>query len=74
MQYRANIQNIQRTQKVCREQNNTIKKRGTEVNKEFSTEKCQMAEADKAVFNIPSHQGNANKNDPEMLPHSSQNG
>ena len=31
-------------------------------------------EAPKEMLNIPSHQGNANQNNPEILPHTSQNG
>ena len=31
-------------------------------------------EAPKEMFNILSHQGNANQNKPEILPHTSQNG
>jgi hypothetical protein len=30
-------------------------------------------EAPKEMFNILSHQGNANQNNPEILPHTSQN-
>ena len=44
IQQRANIPYIQRTQKDSRELNNPIKKWGTELNKEFSPEKYQMAE------------------------------
>jgi hypothetical protein len=31
-------------------------------------------QAPKEMFNILSHQGNANQNDPEIPPHSNQNG
>jgi hypothetical protein len=31
-------------------------------------------EAPKEIFNILSHQGNANQNNPEIPPHTSQNG
>ena len=58
-----------------RKPNNPIKKWGTELNKEFSTEEYQMAERLlKKMFNIPSHQGNANQNNPEILPPTNQNG
>jgi hypothetical protein len=58
-----------------REPNNLIKKQGTELNNEFSTEEYQMAEKHlKKMFNILSHQGNANQNNPEIPPHTSQNG
>jgi hypothetical protein len=33
-----------------------------------------MAEAPKEMFNILSHQGKANENNPEIPPHTSQNG
>jgi hypothetical protein len=42
---------------------------------EFSTEEYQMAEKHlKRMFNILNHQGNANQNNPEIPPHTSQNG
>jgi hypothetical protein len=38
---------------------------GTELNKEFSTEEYQNGwEAPKEMFNILSHQGSANQNNP----------
>jgi hypothetical protein len=44
-QQKANIQYIQRIQKLdSREPNNPIKKWGTELNKEFSTKEYRMAE------------------------------
>ena len=56
------------------EPNIPIKKCNTELNQEFSTEEYQMAEkASKEIFNILSHQVNANQNKPEILPHTSQN-
>ena len=54
--------------------NNPIKKWGTELNKEFSTEEYQSREAPEKMFNILNHQGNANQNNPEIPPHTSQNG
>ena len=59
-----------------RKPNDPIKKWGTELNKEFSTEEYGMAEKHlkKILFNILNHQGNTNQNNPEILPHTSQNG
>jgi hypothetical protein len=58
-----------------RKSNNPIKKWGSELNKEFSPEEYLMAEKHlKKMFNIFNHQGNANQNNPEILPHTSQNG
>jgi hypothetical protein len=59
-----------------RETNNPIKNWGTELNKEFSTEEYKMAEkhVKKKMFNILSYRGNANQNNPEIPPHTSQNG
>jgi hypothetical protein len=59
-----------------RKSNNPIKKWGTELNKEFSPEEYGMAEkeAPEKMFNILNHQGNANQNNPEIPPHTSQNG
>jgi hypothetical protein len=58
-----------------RKPNNPIKKQGTELNKEFSTEEYQMAQKHlKKMFNILNHQGNANLKNPQILPHTSQNG
>jgi hypothetical protein len=55
--------------------NNPIKKWGSELNKEFSPEEYRMAEKHlKKMFNILNHQGNANQNNPEIPPHTSQNG
>jgi hypothetical protein len=57
------------------EPNNPITKWGTELNREFSTEEYQMAEKHlKKMFNILSHQRNANQNNPEIPPHTSQDG
>jgi len=45
------------------------------VNKEFSTEEYRMAEKHlKEMFNILNHQGNADQNNPEIPPHTRQNG
>jgi hypothetical protein len=50
-----------------RKSNNPIKKWGSELNKEFSPEKYQMAEKHlKKMFSILNHQGNANQNNPEI--------
>jgi hypothetical protein len=58
-----------------RNSNNPIKKWGTELNKEFSTEEYRMTEKHlKRKFNILNHQGNANQSNPEIIPHTSQNG
>jgi hypothetical protein len=55
--------------------NNPTKKWGSELNKEFSPEEYRMAEKHlKKMFNILNHQGNANQNNPEIPPHTSQNG
>ena len=52
------------------EPNNPIKKWGTELNKEFSTEEYRVAEKHlkKEMFNILSHQINENQNNTEILP------
>ena len=55
-----------------KESNHPIKKWNRELNKEFSIEEYRMAE--KEMLNTPSHQGNAKQNNPEIPPHSSQNG
>jgi hypothetical protein len=58
-----------------RKSNNPIKKWGSKLNKESSPEEYRMAEKDlKKMFNILNHQGNANQNNPEIPPHTSQNG
>jgi hypothetical protein len=58
-----------------RNSNNPIKKWSAELNKEFSTEEYRMTEKHlKKMFNICNHQGNANQNNPEIPPHTSQNG
>ena len=55
--------------------NNPIKKWGSELNKEFSPEEYRMAEKHlKKMFNIRNHEGNAKQNNPEIPPHTSQNG
>jgi hypothetical protein len=46
-----------------------------ELYKEFSTEEYRMAEKHlKKKINILNHQGNANQTNPEIPPHTSQNG
>jgi hypothetical protein len=58
-----------------RKSNNPVKKWGTELNKEFSTEEYQRAEKYlKKKINILNHQGNENQNNPEILPPTSQHG
>jgi hypothetical protein len=58
-----------------REPNNPILKNwGSELNKVFSTEEYGMTEKHLKMFNIHSHQGNANQNNPEIPPHTSQKG
>ena len=58
-----------------RKSNNPIKKWGTELNKEFWTEEYWMVKkVPKEMFNILSCQGNANQRNPEIPPHTSQNG
>jgi hypothetical protein len=58
-----------------RKPNNPIKKWDTELNKEFSTEEYRVAEKHlKEMFNILNYQGNVNQNNPEIPPHTSQNG
>jgi hypothetical protein len=58
-----------------RKSNNPIKKWGSELNKKFSPEEYQMAEKHlKKMSNMLNHQGNANQNNPEIPPHTSQNG
>jgi hypothetical protein len=74
---RGLISNIYKEPKKLhsRKPNNLIKNWGTELNKEFSTEEYRMAEKHlKIMFNILNHQGNANQNNPEIPPHTSQNG
>jgi hypothetical protein len=47
----------------------------TKLSKEFSSEEYRMAEKHlKNMFNLLSHQGNANQNNSEIPPHTSQNG
>jgi hypothetical protein len=48
---------------------------GHKLNKEFSTKEYRMSEKHlkKKMFNILNYQGNANQNNPEIPPHSSQN-
>jgi hypothetical protein len=55
--------------------NNPIKKWGTELNREFTTEESRMAEKHlKEKIKVLSHQGNTNQNNPEIPSHTSQNG
>jgi hypothetical protein len=57
-----------------RNSNNPIKKWAIKLNKEFSTEEYRVTEKHlKKMFNILNHQGNANQNNPEIPPHTSQN-
>jgi hypothetical protein len=58
-----------------RKSNNPIKNWGSELNKEYSPEEYQMPEKHlKKMFSILNLQGNANQSNPEILPHTSQNG
>jgi hypothetical protein len=58
-----------------RKSNNPIKKWGSELSKEFSPEEYPMTEKHlEKMFKILNHQGNANQNNLEILPHTSQNG
>jgi hypothetical protein len=55
--------------------NNPIKRLGAELNKEISPEEYRMVEKHlKKMFSIINHQGIANQNNPEIPPHTSQNG
>ena len=74
--YRRLISNIYKELKKLdpRKPNNPIKKWGTELNKEFSSEELQMAEKHLINLNFIGHQGNANQNNPEISPYTSQNG
>jgi hypothetical protein len=48
-----------------RNSNNAIKKWGTVLNKEFSTEEYRMVEKDlKKMFSILNHHGNAKQHNP----------
>jgi hypothetical protein len=58
-----------------RNSSNLIKTSGSELNKEFSTGEYRRAEEHlKKMFNILDHHGNANQNNSEIPPHTSQNG
>jgi hypothetical protein len=57
-----------------RKSNNPIKKWGTELNKEFSAEEYRRAEKHLKKCSTSLIQGNANQNNPEILPHTSQIG
>ena len=58
-----------------RKTNNPIKKWGSELHKEFSSEEYLMAEKDlKNMFRILNHQRNTNLNNPQIPSHTSQNG
>jgi hypothetical protein len=54
--------------------NNPVKKWGTELNKQFSTEKYQMAEKHLKMFKILNHHRNGNQKNLDVLPHTSHNG
>jgi hypothetical protein len=54
--------------------NNPIKKRGIELYREFTTEITNGSETLKEIFKALTDQGNANQNNPEIPPHTSQNG
>jgi hypothetical protein len=58
-----------------RNSNNPIKNWDIELMKEFSPEEYRMVEKHlKKMFNILNHQGNANQNNTEIPPYTSQNG
>jgi hypothetical protein len=58
-----------------RKSNNPIKKWGSDLKKEFSSEEYRMAEKHlKKMFNIFNHQGNVNQKNPGIPPLTSQNG
>jgi hypothetical protein len=54
--------------------NNIIKKWGMELNRIHSRGTWNSREAHKEMFKVFSNQGNANQNDPEILPDTNQNG
>jgi hypothetical protein len=71
----ANIKYIQGTQEIWWETNYPIKKWGTELNKEFSTGEYQMAEKHiKKNVQHTSSSGKCKSKQPEISPHTSQNG
>ena len=47
---------------------------GTRAKQDFQLRKLEWPEAPKEMFNILSHKGNANQNNPEIPPHTRQNG
>jgi hypothetical protein len=53
---------------------NRIKKWGSELNKEFSLRNTEWMRNTLKMFSILNHQGNANQNNPEIQPHTTQNG
>jgi hypothetical protein len=72
----VNIKNIQRTQEARLQENQiTLLKLGYWTKQRILNWIIKNTlEAPKEMFNILSHQGNANQNDPEHPPHTSQNG
>jgi hypothetical protein len=53
----------------------TLLKMGYRAKQKLSTEEYQVAEKHLTkMFNILNYQGNANQNNPEIPPHTSQNG
>jgi hypothetical protein len=45
-----------------------------ELNRVHNSGTWNSLEARKEIFKVLSHQGNANQNDPEILPYANQNG
>ena len=54
--------------------NKLIKKWAKEMNRHFSKEDADGQQAHEKMLNIDNHQGNANQNHNEILPHTCQNG
>ena len=53
---------------------NSRESRDTELNRILNWGNWNICEAPKEMFNIISHQENANQNNPEISPHTGQNG
>jgi hypothetical protein len=57
-----------------RNSNSPIKKWGTELTKNSHLRNTEGLRSTENIFNILNHQGNANQNNLEIPPHTSQNG